>query len=595
MVALLLGFVLVAVANFLAWSGLVAKAVFVQNILWPLLPVLWLFLFIVERQRTDRERATREYGRMKTVHALATQLGVALDPQKVMQGVVEAAARLLDAQVAWICLPDEEKANLVIHASCGMQADQIRGLRFERIEGTGIWRAFLEKRPFVLAHDAGQAMHPTARKIVERYRIVSFVNAPLVLSGEAIGTVDVGRQAEREFTDDDIALLETLVAYAAVAIQNCAAVPADRRERGAASRPHGACPGGDRRHRRPPPHHLLEPRRGAAFRLGRRRGPPAAHRTNLPGGKRADVPREVLARLDREGYWFGEYPAVRNDGSRFTCFLSLSRVTDPSGKALGTLGILLDATEPARLREQIIQAQKMEAAGALAAGIAHDFNNLLTGILGFAGLMKSSLSPGGENFKAAAQIEEAAERGTQLVRRLLSFSHKLPVEAQPVLLNEVVTEAVAFLRRVLPPTIKLVTHLGPRLHIIQADASQLHQVILNLAVNVRDAMPRGGDLVLTTENLDLRPDEAARLGLEAGPHVRLTVTDSGTGMEPEVLQRVFEPFFTTKPNGAGLGLSTAYAIVARHRGRLTCASEAGRGTTFQATFPVAPAKAPLAP
>ena len=591
MVALLLVFVLVAVANFLSWSGLFVKAEFVQNILWPLVPVLWLFLFVVERQRTDRERATREYGRMKAVHALATQLAVALDPQKVMEGVVEAAARLLDAQLACICLPDEAKTNLVIHASYGIQADEIRGLRFERIEGTSIWRAFLEKRPFVLAHDGGHAMHPTNRKIVERYRIVSLVNAPLVLSGEAIGTVGVGRQAAHAFTDDDIALLETLVAYAAVAIHNARLyqriVESEARHRALMEHAQVAIVVVD------VSRHITFWNRGAERLFGWAAAEVLQRHVELiyPEEKRADVPREVLTHLDREGYWFGEYPAVRKDGSRFTCFLSLSRVTDPSRKALGTLGIVLDATEPARLREQVVQAQKMEAAGALAAGIAHDFNNLLTGILGFAGLMKSSLSPGGENFKAAAQIEEAAERGTQLVRRLLSFSHKQPVEVQPVRLNEVVTEAATFLRRVLPPTINLVTRLGPRLHIIQADATEMHQIIMNLGVNARDAMPRGGDLVLVTENLDLRPDEAARLGLETGPHVRLTVTDTGTGMDPDVLQHVFEPFFTTKPKGAGLGLSTAYAIVTRHRGRITCASEAGRGTTFQATFPVAPAKA----
>ena len=591
MSALVLVFTLVAIANFVSWGGLFVKAEIVQNILWPLLPVLWLFLFVVERHRTDRERVAREYSRLKAVHALATQLAVALEPQKVMDGVVEAAARLLDAQLACICLLDEAKADLVIQASYGIPADEIRGLRFERLEETSIWRTFLEKRPFVLTHDGGHAMHPTTRKIVERYGIESLINAPLVVSGEAIGTVGVGRRVERGFTDDDIVLLETLVAYAAVAIHNARlyqrVAESEARHRALMEHAQVAIIVVDARR------HVTFWNRGAERLFGWAAAEVLLRHVELiyPEEARAGVPREVLTHLDREGYWFGEYPAIRKDGSRFTCFLSLSRVADPSGKALGTLGILLDATEPARLREQLIRAQKMETVGVLAGGIAHDFNNLLTGILGFAGLMKASLEPGGENHKAAAQIEEAAERGTQLVRRLLSFSHKEPLEVQPVLFNEVVEEAAALLRRALPPTIHVVARLSPRLHIIQADAAQMQQIVMNLGLNARDAMPTGGDLVLATENLDLRPDEAARLGLEAGPHVRLTVADTGAGMTPDVVQRAFEPFFTTKPKGAGLGLSTVYAIVARHRGRITCASEPGRGTTFQATFPVAPAKA----
>jgi len=306
-----------------------------------------------------------------------------------------------------------------------------------------------------------------------------------------------------------------------------------------------------------------------------------------PPDKLDGVMHEILPSLDREGLWFGEYPLVRKDGSWFTGFMSLARVFDASHRAICTLGVITDMTERIQLREQLIEVQTMETVGALASGIAHDFNNLLTAVSGFASLLKSSLPADSEDHESAVSIEQAAQRGTQLVRQLMAFSHRQPAHAEPVNLNDLVREVGDLIKRTFPRTVEPVMNLAPDLALIRGDPTQMHQVLMNLAINARDAMPQGGRLAITTENLDLAPDDPRGAGLKPGPCVRLSVADTGMGIPPEGQPHVFEPFFTTKPVslGTGLGLWTVYAIVRRHSGRVTFKTAPGRGTTFSIILP----------
>jgi PAS domain S-box-containing protein len=316
-----------------------------------------------------------------------------------------------------------------------------------------------------------------------------------------------------------------------------------------------------------------------------------------PAAERARAEREILPVLARHGIWNGEFPATRKDGTAFIGFLSLSRIIDPQGRTLGTLGFHADVTDRVQLREQLIQAQKMETVGALAGGIAHDFNNLLTAILGFAGLLRTSLPQGTDDHDAAVNIENAATRGAQLARQLLTFSHKQPTKTEPVNVNHLVQETCDLIRRTFPRTIEVQARLASDLRLIRGDPTQMHQVIMNLAVNARDAMPKGGQLTLVTENLDLRADDPRGAGLSPGPCVCLTVTDTGQGIPPDVQPHVFEPFFTTKApaGGTGLGLSTVYAIVMRHGGRITFRTRLDQGTTFYVVLPAATARPAGAP
>jgi two-component system cell cycle sensor histidine kinase/response regulator CckA len=301
----------------------------------------------------------------------------------------------------------------------------------------------------------------------------------------------------------------------------------------------------------------------------------------------AGVRTEILPALQRDGLWFGEFPLIRKDGVRLTAFMSLGRVFDANHRAVCTLGVLSDVTERVLLREQLIQAQKMETLAALAGGIAHDFSNLLTAISGFASLLKDSLAPGSDELDSAVSIEQAAQRGTQLVRQLMAFSHRQPTQTEPVDLNGIVAEVADLAQRTFPRNIKILTRLATDLAMVSGDSGQVHQVVMNLAINARDAMPKGGQLTLSTENFACLPDDPRGAGMKHRACVCLSVADTGTGIPPNVQPHVFDPFFTTKPvgGGTGLGLSTVFAIARRHDGRVTFATQVDRGTTFYVVLP----------
>ncbi|MGH2945843.1 MAG: hybrid sensor histidine kinase/response regulator, partial [Solirubrobacteraceae bacterium] len=260
------------------------------------------------------------------------------------------------------------------------------------------------------------------------------------------------------------------------------------------------------------------------------------------------------------------------------------------GDVLGLIGISHDVTERRRLEAELQQAQKMEAVGRLAGGVAHDFNNILAVIRGFSDLARKQL--GGADATVdewLRQVTRATDQGTGLTRQLLSFSRREPLETEVLELNAVVAEMDALLRRVLGEDLRLVTVFGASLGTLEANRGQLEQVIMNLAVNARDAMPAGGKLTIETADAELEEDAAERLGLQAGRYVVLRVSDTGTGMDGDTMVRIFEPFFTTKGagRGTGLGLSTVYGIVTQAGGHIGVHSSPRAGSTFVIHLPAA--------
>ena len=244
--------------------------------------------------------------------------------------------------------------------------------------------------------------------------------------------------------------------------------------------------------------------------------------------------------------------------------------------------------------EQLRQAQKMEAVGRLAGGVAHDFNNLLMAISGYAELALSATTEESRR-ERIEEIAIAAERAAALTRQLLAFSRKQVLQPKVFNLNIVVSEIEKMLRRLIGDNIELVTRLAADLDNVRADPGQLEQVLVNLAVNARDAMPDGGRVVIGTRNVNGRSGDCVAGGeLEAGAYVELSVTDSGEGMSPEILDHLFEPFFTTKESGkgTGLGLSMVYGIVKQSGGAITVESVAGEGTTFRVYLPVSAGEQP---
>jgi len=247
-----------------------------------------------------------------------------------------------------------------------------------------------------------------------------------------------------------------------------------------------------------------------------------------------------------------------------------------------------DVTDRIALENQLRQAQKMEAIGQLTGGVAHDFNNLLTVIIGMSELLSDSVGQDPELAPIVQAIDEAASRGAQLTQRMLAFARKQPLQARNVDLNEVVARTAAILQRTLGEDIAVKLSPGEGLWPALVDPSQIEDVILNLAVNARDAMPNGGQLVIETANTHLDEQYAAQnVEVAAGDYVLVNVTDSGTGMPPDVVERVFEPFFTTKEvgRGTGLGLSMVYGFVKQSRGHVKIYSEVGHGTSIKLYLP----------
>jgi two-component system cell cycle sensor histidine kinase/response regulator CckA len=260
---------------------------------------------------------------------------------------------------------------------------------------------------------------------------------------------------------------------------------------------------------------------------------------------------------------------------------------DEHEEVIGTIGTVEDITERSALEEQLRQAQKMEAIGQLAGGVAHDFNNLLTVIKTYGEFMLEQIEDGNPLRADAIEIQKAAGRAAALTRQLLAFSRKQVLRPQSIDLNEIVHGMEPMLRRLIGEDIRIELHVAPRLGAVRADAGQLEQVVMNLAVNARDAMPHGGTITIETSEVQLAETMRGGHGVIPGPYISLVVRDTGCGMDRATLARVFEPFFTTKElgRGTGLGLSTVYGIVKQSDGYIWCDSMEGVGTTFTVLLP----------
>jgi PAS domain S-box-containing protein len=291
--------------------------------------------------------------------------------------------------------------------------------------------------------------------------------------------------------------------------------------------------------------------------------------------------------LSGEKIGLNEYKVRRKDGSVFPVIIG-STVKLHDGEPAGFRGMIIDVTETKKLEAQLRQAHKMEAIGTLAGGIAHDFNNLLQTIQGFAELLLWDKSKDQEETIKLQQISYAARRGAELTLQLLTFSRRLEPQLQPVDLNGIINQVQVLLERTIPKMIKIELRLMGNLHYINADASQMEQVLMNLAINARDAIREEGELLIETTNVTLDEDFCRKhLEVTRGEYVLLSVSDTGHGMDKTTLEHIFDPFFTTKEvgKGTGLGLAMVYGIVKSHHGHIACHSRPAEGTTFNIYFP----------
>ena len=315
-----------------------------------------------------------------------------------------------------------------------------------------------------------------------------------------------------------------------------------------------------------------------------------------PEEREAGLPRQVLEAAAKERRYEAEGWRVRKDGSRFWANVIVDAIHDTNGELIGFAKVTRDLTERMEIqrqleqsREQLFQAQKMEAIGQLTGGLAHDFNNLLTGISGSLDLLKTRLAQGrvDELGRYITSAQGAAKRAAALTHRLLAFARRQTLDPKPTNANDLISGMEDMIRRTIGPTIEMETALAIGLWTTICDANQLENAILNLCINAKDAMPDGGRLTIETANKWVDDQIAKERDMRPGQYVQVSVSDTGTGMPPDVAARAFDPFFTTKPTGegTGLGLSMIYGFVRQSNGQVRIYTEVGKGTTVALYLP----------
>ncbi len=285
--------------------------------------------------------------------------------------------------------------------------------------------------------------------------------------------------------------------------------------------------------------------------------------------------------------WKGHIVNRKKDGSLYEEEVTISPVKEDSGTIVNYVAVKRDVTMEVSLHKQLQQAQKMEAIGILAGGVAHDFNNLLQIVAGFSELLLLEKSENTSEYDDLMKIHQAARNGADLVRGLLTFSRRVEPEFVPLNINNNIVQIIKMLERTFPKMIDIRTDLAPDLREINADTTQIEQVLMNLALNARDAMPEGGTLTLETRNVAFDETWCSRhIGFSPGEYVQMIVSDTGNGMSRETTEHIFEPFFTTKHpgSGTGLGLAIVYGIIQQHNGCIRCDSKPGKGTAFEIYF-----------
>lgn len=309
------------------------------------------------------------------------------------------------------------------------------------------------------------------------------------------------------------------------------------------------------------------------------------------------VPDSLRDALLQNLPWSGEVPYRRGDGKLWWAELALAPVST-KGNQRYCVAVLMDISERKRLEAQLVQSQKMDAIGQLAGGIAHDFNNILSVILGYSELLQAGADLTPCQVLGVAEIRKAAESAVRLTSQLLAFGRTQLLKPTVIDVNAIVSDLDSLLRRLIGEDVELVYRLDPKARHVRADRSQVEQVILNLALNARDAMPRGGQLTIETSNVILDASYALiRPEVQSGDYVLLALSDTGSGMDANTKAHLFEPFFTTKTlgKGTGLGLATVYGIIKQSAGYIYAYSEPGHGATFKVYLPGVDEAADLPP
>ncbi len=541
------------------------------------------------RDTTERTRAEEAQVERARLAALAAEVGLALTRgaslREVLQRCSEATVRCLDVARARIWTLNEEAQTLELQASAGLHSDLVDPDSRIPVGQSTIGRIAQASHRHLTNAVPGDPQVDDL-EWAKREGMVAFAGYPLIVEDRVVGVFAFCTR--RALSEATLRALGSVADEIALLIER-KRIEEDLREREALfSSLANASPLGIVRADPTGRWTYANPKWSEISGL-------SLDATLGEGWTRVVHPEDAQALLAAWSTCVGEgrpheseFRVTRPDGGVRMVYLQAAPIGGSGGAILGYVGTVEDTTQRKNLEEQFRQAQKMEGVGQLAGGVAHDFNNVLTAIIGYSEFMLGDLAPDDRHREDVTEIRTAAQRAAGLTRQLLAFSRQQVLQPTVLRVNEVVENVETMLRRLIGEDIELRTVLATAAGNVRADAGQLEQVIVNLVVNARDAMPTGGKLTIETTNAELSEDYAARhQPLIAGQYVMLAVSDTGVGINLENRSRIFEPFFTTKEKGkgSGLGLSTVYGIVKQSDGCIWVYSEPGQGTSFKIYLP----------
>ncbi len=543
----------------------------------------------VQRELAERKRAEetlRQRNReLELLNRAGQALSSTLDLDQVLITVLEEVRRLLGVVASSVWLIDPQTEELICQHATGPQSENVRGWRLAPGEGLAGWVA-CSGESLIVPDIGADERHFKGVDQQTGLSLRSILTVPLWAKQGVIGVLQVVDRAVDRFKPMDLGLVEPLAATAAIAIENARLYEEAEglrafNENIVQSMEEGI---------------LLEDATGhitftnpkAVALLGYTHGElTGRHWTTI-------VPPEHVAEVEEESAKrpqgiSSQYETVllTKDGQQVPVIVGTRPLVD-AGQFTSVLSVFTDITERKHLEEQMRQQYRMAAVGQLAGGIAHDFNNILTAIILYAQMLlhkpylPSDLAPGLET------ILGESRRAAQLVQQILDFSQRSVMETQTVDLVSFVREVIDILRRTFPENIRLLVEMGADTYVVNADPTRIQQVLMNLVLNARDAMPEGGELRIGLSVVEVKPGEEPPVAeMVPGEWICLAVSDTGTGMPPEVLSHLFESFFTTKPvgQGTGLGLAQVYGIVKLHGGYVGAETEVGQGMTFRIYLP----------
>jgi PAS domain S-box-containing protein len=538
---------------------------------------------ISERVRVEKEvnRRNRELELLNRVIAVSVS---EWEPNSILETACRELARAFEVPQAVAALLNAEKTAAEVVAEYRTSDRPAALNKTIPVSGSPSFQYLLTHRaPLAVDNAQRDPRLAPVHDLLRQRGIRSVLILPLVTKDEVIGSLSLDAVEPRHFSAEEVSLAWSVAEQAAVALAHVRLVRGHRRLIAAVEQIAEGV--------------LIADTEGTVLYTN-----PAFEQ--ITGYSQAEVARqgsriladgvlgahyeEAWATVSAGKAWHGRLVNRRRDRTLYTADVTVSPVRDEGGEIVNYVTLQRDVTREMELEEQYQRAQRMETIGRLTAGIAHDFNNLLTAINGFAELARTQSRADGEVRELLDKALDAGRRATGLVRQLLAFSRKQIIEPQTLDLNDVVGDMGKMLQHIIGEDIRLRTRLAPGLWPVVADPAQVEQVIVNLAVNARDAMPHGGELTIETANVTLDDGYvASRLGVKPGDYVLVAVSDTGVGMSREVQAHLFEPFFTTKENGqgTGLGLATAYGIVKQGGGDIQVHSEEGIGTTFKIYLP----------